>query len=582
MKYNHIFSENSEEGTIYAINEVGDMFMYRDVAPQALNQVPRQKQAVKIGTGFNYRHMFSGGNGIIYAVNDAGKLDYFKFDGIKPDGTIHWEKEGVKREIGSDFFFKQMVSIASGVLLGFKEDGNIFYYRLLRFKPDGTPEWENGGQGKKAGRDFHYKHYLSDGNNIIYAIDEIGDLYYYRFMGFDANGVPFWENALHPIVIGNSFDFLHLFSGKDGVVYGVNKNGQLFWYKDLGRNGSKNWANDGRGVLVFESLGYTPRKTPVSLLILESKKVLSVEIEPTRFTNSQQYDGNARGLACDKNNLYLAHGNFVEKYRMSSNAVFDCQFTKEGYTNLCSTEGILGGCKGLLEHLREVINNPYLELYNYFYGLLSDIAYYDRILFLTIPSMRPEAKNLLVSMDTNFNVIAYQELPDSISPHILSMNQNDGFLYMRLISQPTRIITINMKNHNDRFLSGSNWGDILAFDNRIGEMEIQFYDHSHNPYSIGSMNGLCFTNTGHIYMTKAEPEYPGNTSSFSWNSFLFVFDATTGELLDQVPLHYEAPHPHVAGVSYHPSGAICLAWSNYNGYFNVSAYRYPANWNYLL
>jgi hypothetical protein len=42
-----------------------------------------------VGTGWKVRHVFSGGNGVIYAVTDDGELKWYRHDG-RGDGSARW------------------------------------------------------------------------------------------------------------------------------------------------------------------------------------------------------------------------------------------------------------------------------------------------------------------------------------------------------------------------------------------------------------------------------------------------------------------------------------------------------------
>ena len=73
-----------------------------------------------------------------------------------------------------------------------------------------------------------------------------GVLFFYKDLA--RNGTFNWANNGQGQKIGtgwNSFKFV--FGGEDGVIYAVKPNGDLMFYKDLARNGTSNWVNNGRG-----------------------------------------------------------------------------------------------------------------------------------------------------------------------------------------------------------------------------------------------------------------------------------------------------------------------------------------------
>jgi hypothetical protein len=44
----------------------------------------------------------------------------------------------------------------------------------------------------------------------------------------------------------------HLFSGEKGIIHGINRAGDLYFYEDLARDGSELWAYGGKG----QKIGY--------------------------------------------------------------------------------------------------------------------------------------------------------------------------------------------------------------------------------------------------------------------------------------------------------------------------------------
>jgi hypothetical protein len=54
----------------------------------------------KVGSGWNFKQIFSGGDGIIYYITDSGDLMWFRHDG-RNDGTMRWTPESGGRKVGS-------------------------------------------------------------------------------------------------------------------------------------------------------------------------------------------------------------------------------------------------------------------------------------------------------------------------------------------------------------------------------------------------------------------------------------------------------------------------------------------------
>jgi hypothetical protein len=63
--------------------------------------------ARKIGNGWNFKQVFAGDNGSIYAIKSNGDMLYYRFAGMK-DGSRTWAVSA--RKIGNGWNFKQLTS----------------------------------------------------------------------------------------------------------------------------------------------------------------------------------------------------------------------------------------------------------------------------------------------------------------------------------------------------------------------------------------------------------------------------------------------------------------------------------------
>lgn len=144
---------------------------------------------------------------------------------------------------------------SGGDLMWFRHEGRL----------DGSFDWE--GPEKVGHRWEGLSRVFSDGSGLVYGVtprvpasrisetvqvtatgEHIGsggkpasggDLFWYRHLGRD-DGSFRWEG---PRQVGIRWDaFKHLFSGGNGVIYGVQQNGDLLWYRHVGcSDGSFIW-----------------------------------------------------------------------------------------------------------------------------------------------------------------------------------------------------------------------------------------------------------------------------------------------------------------------------------------------------
>jgi hypothetical protein len=112
--------------------------------------------------------------------------------------------------------------------------------------------WQNfirvfGGHNPTGGSDY--------GGLVIYAITASGDLLWYSHAGW-VDGLPANQAGawLGPVKVGNGWqNFSHVFSGCEGVIYAVNANGDLLWYRHHGYQvgAGTDWPNAWEGPKVI-------------------------------------------------------------------------------------------------------------------------------------------------------------------------------------------------------------------------------------------------------------------------------------------------------------------------------------------
>jgi hypothetical protein len=178
-----------------------------------------------VGTGWDFTQLFGAGNGVIY--------------GITPYVPGHY----------SDVYGGGYIAASGGALKWYRHDG----------RDDGSFRWAAGSGNVVGTRWDGFKQVFSGGNGVIYAVTPYvpahasdvygggwipasgGELKWYRHVG-QADGSFRWA-AGSGTVVGWGWDFKQLFSGGDGVIYGINSDDQLVWYRHDGRaDGSFSWA----------------------------------------------------------------------------------------------------------------------------------------------------------------------------------------------------------------------------------------------------------------------------------------------------------------------------------------------------
>jgi hypothetical protein len=245
MSFRFVTGDN--QGVIYAVAENGDMLFYQDLAR---NGAPGWAfggagQVIGSGNWHNHRHVFAGGDGIIYAIAQNGDL-YFYRD-LARNGTSNWAFGGAGQVIGTGWGgFVDVFSGGDGVIYAIAQNGDLYFYRDLA--RNGTANWANGGTGKVIGTGWHsFIHVFGGDNGIIYAVTPGGDLLFYQDLA--RNGTPNWAFGGSGQVIGGSQwnVYAEVFSGGQGIIYAITPDGFLLYYRDLAQNGASSWAFGGVG-----------------------------------------------------------------------------------------------------------------------------------------------------------------------------------------------------------------------------------------------------------------------------------------------------------------------------------------------
>src|SRR5262249_15027289 len=115
--------------------------------------------------------------------------------------------------------------------------------------PGSAPSFDAPNEGAVIGTGWNFPQVFSGGNGVIYAIDNAGNLHWYKDTHRDGTSNSF-NAPNNGAVIGIGWDrFVSLTSPGNGEIYARDSSGNLFWYQDLADNGTQNFA-PGSGTLV--------------------------------------------------------------------------------------------------------------------------------------------------------------------------------------------------------------------------------------------------------------------------------------------------------------------------------------------
>jgi N,N-dimethylformamidase len=248
-RFRYLFGDDR---SIYAITAAGTLLWY-PVWTDSSNP-PSVDQGRQIGIGWaDFSHVFSGGDGIVYAVDKDGALRWYRDerrDGTNAaDGSTGWASAS-GNQIGTGWLgFAQLFSGSDGVIYAVRTTGELLWYSDLARDgsnaPDGSAGWAETS-GSQIGVGWNgFRHIVPGGGGVIYAVTLKGDLTWYRDDrrdgSNDSSGAEGWA-AASGARIGIGWDFFsHLFAGEEGVIIACRAaefGGTLLRYRDLLRDGT--------------------------------------------------------------------------------------------------------------------------------------------------------------------------------------------------------------------------------------------------------------------------------------------------------------------------------------------------------
>jgi N,N-dimethylformamidase len=270
---NFIAHFGGQDGQIFSITASGELLYYRGFTvnytyPSSVISVQNwETQGIgeRIGTGWqNFKSVFAGDNGVIYAIALNGDLLFYKFSWDSERVPL-WSNNGLQMKIGQGWQnYKFVFPGDNGVIYAINQTGILFYYQYLG--QNGEVNWTNGGNPIQIGQGWgNFKSVFSGKDGIIYAINAVGDLFFYQVSV--NNNVYTWTNGGMPKLIGHGwsgFDYVFCgtreFTTKDvngnilstvsakGIIYAIDSSTKILYYQDISRNGTINWANGGIGI----------------------------------------------------------------------------------------------------------------------------------------------------------------------------------------------------------------------------------------------------------------------------------------------------------------------------------------------
>ncbi|MGH9380767.1 MAG: tachylectin-related carbohydrate-binding protein [Thermoanaerobaculia bacterium] len=211
LQFKFLFSGGNN--IIYAVDQAGRLLFYRDASQTGGGDVSNPS-VIGLGGWQQVRHLFSGGNGVIYAVDQAGRL--LRYLDANQDGTGDVANPAVIGQGGWQQF-KFLFPGSNNVIYAVDQAG-----RLLRYVDASQTGGGDVSSPSVIGQGGWqvFKFLFSGANNVIYAVDQDGRLLRYVDASQTGGG-----DVSSPSVVGQGGwqVFRFLFSGDNNVIYAVDQ-----------------------------------------------------------------------------------------------------------------------------------------------------------------------------------------------------------------------------------------------------------------------------------------------------------------------------------------------------------------------
>ncbi len=245
------------EGRVYRIEADGTL-RWTDRLDPVGGSV--REVATVVGTGWaRFRTVVGGGDGVLYGIDADGTLRWYRH--LDPvGGTPQWQATRFGAVIGAGWTrFRHVVSGGAGVLYAVEPDGRLTWWRHLG-APDGSTTWAVGS-GTVIGNGFdRCVRLFGDGAGSLSCIRADGTLQWWRH-GV-VGPVAAWQGGT---VIGDGWlQPTLLWSSGNGLHFGVDATGTLRRYRYLGsRTGTATWFVDDFGLAVGAGWDGTVAVVPI-------------------------------------------------------------------------------------------------------------------------------------------------------------------------------------------------------------------------------------------------------------------------------------------------------------------------------
>lgn len=233
---------------IYHVDALAQLRRWSYTNPLEITPGWAQQQ---IGEGWGGLNVFSGGSGVLYAIDSSGNLNWYK-DQNYGGGVQSWDPASAST-IGTGWGgFTSVFAGGQGDIYAIDSAGALHWYGYTGI--NGVASWAPNS-GAVIGTGWNgFTTVFAGGQGIIYAIDGSGNIRWYQYSD-PTSSAGTWSGGG---TIGSGWNaFTQFGSTGGGIIFARDASGNLWWYRDMDPlGGSSSWANGGNGI--NEGTGWGP------------------------------------------------------------------------------------------------------------------------------------------------------------------------------------------------------------------------------------------------------------------------------------------------------------------------------------
>ncbi len=159
------------------------------------------------------------------------------------------DANGCLLSIGTGWSGLTVFSGGNGVIYTIDSAGQLHWYHDQNHAVGGGANWA-AASGAVIGTGWGgFAQVVTNGGGVIYALDRSGNLHWYRYLG--SNGSISWASNSGAVIGSGWGGFSRIVAGGDGIIYALDSSGNLRWYMHADPfRGSATWANGGNGTII--------------------------------------------------------------------------------------------------------------------------------------------------------------------------------------------------------------------------------------------------------------------------------------------------------------------------------------------